>query len=221
MVTLDGVTRYADIYNYSLDGTEPPGDSLDARLDRWILAYGPPFASLFGWMSMEVKKENEPGSIRNASQPLNTVFRHGRRRLLELMLNLNKLFLAGLPLVYTLRDLEVLQNPFWGTTSYNCHLTIICYYLPHKFGQVWSCSAFAYAPNTSAFTPSVLHSYPSFPTQAFPPLPSHPGFYFPPLVGSGRLDPQLRRLRAGPFGIAQQWPLRPTVRARAQAQDRV
>lgn len=118
-----------------MSGTEPPGDSPDSRLDRWILAFGPPFASLFGWMSMEVKKDNEAGSIRNASQPLNAVFRHGRSRLLELMLSLNKLFLAGLPLVYTLRELEVLQNPFWGTTPYTCHLTVICYYLPDTFGQ--------------------------------------------------------------------------------------
>eukprot|EP00967_Tisochrysis_lutea_P046598 scaffold56627_cov28-Tisochrysis_lutea.AAC.2 len=121
---IPGLTRYADIYNYACNGTEPAD-----KLDRWILAFGPPFASLFGWMSME------PNTLRWASQPLNTVFKHGRVKLGQLMDKMNKLFLAGLPLIATI-DLEVLDNPFWGTTPYCCHLTVICYYLPDRFGEM-------------------------------------------------------------------------------------
>ena len=62
-----GITRYADIYHYAKHGTEPPGP--EHELDRWILAFGPPFASLFGWMSIDPSS-----SVKAASLPLNTVF---------------------------------------------------------------------------------------------------------------------------------------------------
>lgn len=130
-----GITRYADIYHYAKHGTEPPGP--EHELDRWILAFGPPFASLFGWMSIDPSS-----SVKAASLPLNTVFGDGRCRLRELKHHFDALFREGKPLIYTLKHLKVLANPFWGTKaypkSYCCNLTVICYYLPAPFANLVS-----------------------------------------------------------------------------------
>lgn len=120
-------SHYTHIYAAARAG----GGDASARLPAWIAAspFGTDFWSLFGWVS------GAPIALQPASYLISHVFEDGHARLLELMVHLDKLYEAGLPMVYTLKRLRVAENPFWGTEPYECSLTVIFYYLAPAFGR--------------------------------------------------------------------------------------
>jgi hypothetical protein len=57
-------------------------------------------------------------------------------RLKELMIKYNSLFEAGEPLIATLKDLEVIDNPFWSIKGgKTVDLTLMYYNMPKKFSE--------------------------------------------------------------------------------------
>eukprot|EP00957_Ditylum_brightwellii_P053817 4077287-Ditylum_brightwellii.AAC.1 len=52
------------------------------------------------------------------------------------MMKYNSLFEAGEPLIATLNDLEVIDNPFWGVKGgKTVNLTLMWFNLPEKFSS--------------------------------------------------------------------------------------
>ena len=57
-------------------------------------------------------------------------------RLKELMVKFNGLYEAGEPLIVTLRDLDVIDNPFWSIKAgQKINLSMIYFNMPRKFSE--------------------------------------------------------------------------------------
>ena len=91
-------------------------------------------ASYFGFMA-DVTNYTPQGD--GSEFGMNHMFTDGRAGLGELKSKFNSLFMAGNPLVATLKDLEVSDNPYWGTTAEDMvDLTVIYYAnVPKKFSN--------------------------------------------------------------------------------------
>ena len=67
---------------------------------------------------------------------MNHMFEDGRRHLEFLREALDTLYEAGMPLVVTMKDVKVIDNPYWGIEGgETVDLTIIYYTLPKKFSD--------------------------------------------------------------------------------------
>jgi len=65
---------------------------------------------------------------------LNHIFADGKKHLTKLRADLDALYLAGKPLITTMQDLEVIDNPYWGTKAgEKVDLTIIYWSAPKSF----------------------------------------------------------------------------------------
>jgi len=98
-------------------------------LTTWLME-GPPIgmadvASYFGFYSGK-----------NQMLLLNHIFSGGEARLNELRNKFDALYEAGMPLITTLRDLDVIDNPYWGTVAgEKVDLTIIYWTTPKIFSS--------------------------------------------------------------------------------------
>jgi len=111
-----------------LNWLDPPGyDSNSSGNLNGLLA----LASFFGFMA-DVSK-----SYLSPAYSMNNMFADGKTRLGELKSKFNSLYLEGNPLVATLKDLNVIDNPYWGTTAGDMvDLTVIYYAnVPQKFSE--------------------------------------------------------------------------------------
>jgi len=102
----------------------------DDPFDRWLQSglCGDSLLALFGYLAAA------PNTVSTASRMLSVVFADGRARLRELMVTMEALFSAGLPMICTL-NLSVLANPFWGLAEGTCKLTVIFWAMLPGFGQ--------------------------------------------------------------------------------------
>ena len=67
---------------------------------------------------------------------LNHIFDDGEFHLQQLRTNLDALYAAGKPLITTLKDIKVIDNPYWGTEAGQLvDLTIIYYTVPTDFAN--------------------------------------------------------------------------------------
>jgi len=67
---------------------------------------------------------------------MNHIFEGGEYHLSQLRETMDTLYEAGKPLVTTMKDLKVIDNPFWGTEAgETVDLTIIFYTLPKSFAE--------------------------------------------------------------------------------------
>jgi len=101
----------------------------EQRLGYWMKTTFSSLYNLFGYVA------HAPAIAMWASSMLAVVFGEGEARMLELMGAMDKLFLADKPMVYTLKDLNVLPSPFRGLTAYTCSLTVMVYNLSPSFGR--------------------------------------------------------------------------------------
>ena len=77
-----------------------------------------------------------PGDAGINSNLMNKIFDDGVSHMEKLRSNLDSLFLAENPLVTTIENITVLDNPFWGTTAGDkVDLTFILMNLPGKFSS--------------------------------------------------------------------------------------
>jgi len=106
---------YADIYNNSTNLTE------------WMTNMdleGGSFGAFFGMGSNTI------------SYAMNLIFDDGLNHMETLRSNLDSLYKADNPLVTTLENIAVLDNPFWGTTAGDMvDLTFIMINMPGKFSS--------------------------------------------------------------------------------------
>mmetsp|Transcript_61283 Transcript_61283/g.68614 ORF Transcript_61283/g.68614 Transcript_61283/m.68614 type:complete len:638 (-) Transcript_61283:124-2037(-) len=128
---------YTTDYIHNFEGSNSTSDDGHDMLLNWLDPpnYGGdtssnnnPIVSLANFFGFD-----KEGSLKS----LNHMFSNGEARLGELKRKFNSLYLEGNPLVATLKDLEVIDNPFWGTTAGDMvDLTIIFYAnVPHKFSE--------------------------------------------------------------------------------------
>jgi len=123
---------YADIYKKApcTSRTDP---DFDMHFQTWIMYINPRIAGFFGYVN---------------SKPINTaiIMNHifhdpNLDQLKDLMVKYNSLFEAGEPLIATMKDLEVIDNPFWGISSgagnkkKTVDLTLIYFNMPRKFSE--------------------------------------------------------------------------------------
>lgn len=122
-------TPYADIYRAG-SSTKLTDRNFDRNFQEWLKMMSPKLTCLFG--SFGFDKEFSKEIV------LNHVFHDpNQNNLKELMIKFNQLFEAGEPLVATLQNLRLIENPFWGIPSTNrrVNLTIIHYNMPKKFSE--------------------------------------------------------------------------------------
>jgi len=112
------------------------------NFELWIKGFCNVITSLFGYVGdAEVGNEDALISI------LNHVFDDGEARLKELMNGMGKLVEAGHPLIYTLKGLDVIDNPYWGTVEgHKVDLTIYFANLPENFAREISSATAPPAP---------------------------------------------------------------------------
>jgi len=114
------------------DWLDPPGYNYKEETTNLNGLLG--LASYFGFMVYGPNNKNYQGS---PAPSMNNMFADGKARLEELKSKFNSLYLEGNPLVVTLKDLEVIDNPYWGTTAGDMvDLTVIYYAnVPKKFSE--------------------------------------------------------------------------------------
>jgi hypothetical protein len=119
-------TTYADFYK-AAPSSNKNSAKFDADFREWLKLLDPRIACYFGFFGGECID----------STVLNHVFHDPNLdRLKELMVKYNSLFKAGEPLIATLHDLEVIENPFWGTVAgEKVDLTFIYMNMPKKFSE--------------------------------------------------------------------------------------
>lgn len=122
-------TAYADIYRAG-SSTKLTDPNFNRDFKEWLKMMSPKLTCLFGSFGFEKEFSQEI--------VLNHVFHDpNQNNLKELMIKFNALFEAGEPLVATLHNLRLIENPFWGIPSTNrrVNLTIIHYNMPKKFSE--------------------------------------------------------------------------------------
>ena len=120
----DFTTTYADFYK-AAPSSNKNSATFDADFREWMKRLDPWIAAFFGFFGNSSKVV------------LNHVFHDpDLDRLKELMVKYNSLFKAGEPLIATLHDLEVIENPFWGTVAgEKVDLTFIYMNMPKQFSE--------------------------------------------------------------------------------------
>mmetsp|Transcript_9900 Transcript_9900/g.14655 ORF Transcript_9900/g.14655 Transcript_9900/m.14655 type:complete len:612 (+) Transcript_9900:145-1980(+) len=120
-------TTYADIYK-AAPCTSMDDPDFDKHFKTWLTYINPRFTCFFGFFGH--------GPINHANI-INHIFNDPNiDHLKELMMKYNSLFEAGEPLIATLNDLEVIDNPFWGVKGgKTVNLTLMWFNLPEKFSS--------------------------------------------------------------------------------------
>ena len=125
---------YADIYKKA-PCTSRADPNFDMHFQTWIMHINPRIACYFGYFNSR--------PINNAII-MNHIFHDPNLdQLKDLMVTYNSLFEAGEPLIATMKDLEVIDNPFWGISSSGAgknkkktvDLTLIYFNMPRKFSE--------------------------------------------------------------------------------------
>jgi len=123
-------TSYADICRVA-GATDVRDPDFDAQFHQWLKMMTSAFTCLFGYFGTEFM----PGKARI----LNHIFDDPHlERMKELMVKYNSLQKAGEPLIVNLKDLKILDNPFWGVTAEDfpsVNLTMIWMNMPKKFSK--------------------------------------------------------------------------------------
>lgn len=123
-------SSYADIARVA-GATSVNEPDFDAQFHQWLKMITSAFSCLFGYFGTEFM----PGKARI----LNHVFEDPNLdRMKELMVKYNSLFKAGEPLIVTLKDLAICDNPFWGITAEDfpsVNLTMMWMNMPKKFSK--------------------------------------------------------------------------------------
>jgi len=122
-------STYADIYKVA-NVTSLDDPDFELQFQEWSKHISPSLTMMFGLI-------NATGSIWPYPLIMNHVFYDPNSdRLKELMIKFNSLFKAGEPLIATLHDLEVIDNPFWGIKGGNTiNLTLMYFNMPKKFSE--------------------------------------------------------------------------------------
>jgi len=118
---------YADIYN-AAPCTSMEDPDFDIHFQTWLKHINPRITCYFGFFNTYPI---------NHANIMNHIFHDPNiDRLKELMIKYNSLFEAGEPLIATLKDLEVIDNPFWGISGgKTVDLTLIYFNMPRKFSE--------------------------------------------------------------------------------------
>jgi len=119
---------YADIYRVA-NATSLEDPDFDAHFREWLTHMNPRITSLFGFFNVF--------PIARRAYIMDHVFLDPNiDRLKELMIKYNALFKAGEPLIATLKDLEVIDNPFWSIKGgKKINLTLMYFNMPKKFSE--------------------------------------------------------------------------------------
>jgi len=123
----DFSTAYADIYKEA-PSTDVNDPSFENDFQKWLTFMNPRFTCYFG--SFGLTRINQANFMNHIFEDPNL------DRLKELMIKFNSLFKAGEPLVATLHDLKVIDNPFWGIKGgKTVDLTLLFFNMPKKFSE--------------------------------------------------------------------------------------
>ena len=126
----DFTTTYADIYKASGGCKDLKDPNFNYHFTEWLKFMNPRLTCLFGYFG--IKKINH-------ANILNHVFWDPNLDVLkELMVKFNTLHENGQPLIAELKDLEVIDNPFWGIKgeeTQKINLTLIYFNMPKKFSE--------------------------------------------------------------------------------------
>jgi hypothetical protein len=123
----DFSTTYADIYKHaSCSDINDPNFNHD--FTEWLKRMNPRLTCLFGFFG---------ANKINHANILNHIFWDPNLdRLKEMMVKFNALYEAGEPLIVTLKDLDVIDNPFWSIKAgQKINLTMIYFNMPKKFSE--------------------------------------------------------------------------------------
>lgn len=118
---------YADIYGRapSADATDP---NFESDFREWLRHMNPRFTCYFGFFGAR--------PIHHANVMNHAFHDPNLDRLRELMVKYNSLFKAGEPLIATLRDLETIDNPFWGIEGgRKFNITLVYFNMPKNFSR--------------------------------------------------------------------------------------
>jgi hypothetical protein len=119
---------YADIFK-AANATSLDDPDFDEHFQEWVKYINPRVTALFGFFN--VRKINHANIMNHVFHDPNI------DRLKELMIKYNSLFKAGEPLIATLHDLEVIDNPFWGIKGgKSINLTLMYFNMPKKFSEI-------------------------------------------------------------------------------------
>ena len=121
-------TRYSDIYK-AAPLTDTEDEHFENDFKTWLSMFSRDIGAYFGYFGPEYDS--------TCTTLLNHVFHDPNfERLRELKIKLNLLYEAGEPLIATLENLEVINNPFWGTKAgKKVDLTLIYFNMPRKFSE--------------------------------------------------------------------------------------
>lgn len=126
----DFATTYAEIYKASSGCKDLEDLNFNYHFTEWLKFMNPRFTCLFGYFG--IKKISH-------ANILNHVFWDPDQDVLkELMVKFNTLYENGQPLIAELKDLEVIDNPFWGVKAeqtQKINLTLIYFNMPKKFSE--------------------------------------------------------------------------------------
>ena len=118
---------YADCYN-AAPATSLDDPDFDAQFEEWLKWINPRITAYFGHFNIApIKRANL----------MNHIFNDPNLHCLkELMITYNSLFKAGEPLIATLKDLEVVDNPFWSIKGgKTVDLTLMYLNMPKNFSE--------------------------------------------------------------------------------------
>jgi len=118
---------YANCYN-AAPATSLDDPDFDAQFEEWLKWINPRITAYFGHFNI---------APINQANVMNHIFNDPNLdRLKELMITYNSLFKAGEPLIATLKDLEVIDNPFWSIKGgKTVDLTLMYLNMPKKFSE--------------------------------------------------------------------------------------
>ncbi len=121
---------YADIYRVA-NATSLEHPDFDLHFQQWVKMINPRITCYFGFFNVIPI---------NHANIMNHIFHDPNiDRLKEMMIKMNKLFEAGEPLIFTLKGLKTIDNPFWGIeggkNSSTINLTLMYFTLPRKFSD--------------------------------------------------------------------------------------
>jgi hypothetical protein len=118
---------YADIYKKT-NATSLDDPDFIIQFQEWLKHINPRLTALFGFFNIY--------KINHANIMNHVFYDPNLDRLKELMIKYNSLFKAGEPLIATLHDLEVINNPFWGVKGgKTINLTLMYFNMPKKFSE--------------------------------------------------------------------------------------
>lgn len=123
----EDTTPYSTIFDKApcLDEKDP---KFEKHFEEWLKMISPFFTGYFGFFGTSLDWQ---------ANILNQVFKDDNLiHLKKMMIAFNSLYMAGEPLIYTLKDLETIDNPFWGIKAgRKVDITMIYFNMPKKFSS--------------------------------------------------------------------------------------